>query len=299
MRLELQLRKSPFWIRLLVEELEGEARDESEVLQYVRRERLINEPVTYVDIGARGGLSSSFGAVRELLHVVLFEPDPNEFTKLRAASASENGTTVLPYAIGSIDGEAMLHLTRKRACSSILEPKGFMSGLFGASVNGAGREYGDTSRFDVEDRVEVECATLTTALKNVVEEVDILKIDTQGLELEILKCIGNYRPFLINVECSTTDLYKGQGTVFEVGSLLRGFGYFPATLMDRHLVPSRGGKWRNSIPLHGDCMFVPDGSTLGRQIITRDPEKWLVSLGIHGLLGLALWQKAEFSISLK
>ncbi|MFM8015422.1 MAG: hypothetical protein ACKPCO_05010, partial [Actinomycetota bacterium] len=117
--------------------------------------------------------------------------------------------------------------------------------------------------------------------------------------LGILKCIGNYRPFLINVECSTTDLYKGQGTVFEVGSLLRGFGYFPATLMDRHLVPSRGGKWRNSIPLHGDCMFVPDGSTLGRQIITRDPEKWLVSLGIHGLLGLALWQKAEFSISLK
>jgi len=280
----------------MVDQLEDELRDPTEVANHINHERLVTEPLTYVDVGARGGLSPSLHAVRTWLHVIFFEPDPNEFQRLRESSPSTSLTTVLPYAIGAADGPARLHLTRKRACSSLLEPKGNMSGLFSASVDGAGNEYGDITRFDVEATANVDCKTLTSALSGVTSHVDILKIDTQGLEFEVLRGLGSFRPFLLNVECSTTELYRSQSTVFEVGSLLRGLGYFPATLMDRHLVPHRGSQKRDSIPLHGDCIFVPDGSPLGLKIIQRDPQKWLAALGVHGLLGLGLWQAKEFSI---
>ena len=42
----------------------------------------------------------------------------------------------------------------------------------------------------------VECDTLSENLKELsIEHLDYLKIDTQGSELEILKGIGDYRPF--------------------------------------------------------------------------------------------------------
>jgi FkbM family methyltransferase len=288
--------KTSYWVRQAVDELDRELSDPTEVLNHINPERLLSDPLIYVDIGARGGIDPRLNLFRAWLHVVLFEPDPHEFASLKAADTSGHRVTVMPYAIGGSDKSSTLYLTRKRACSSLLEPKGVMSGLLAASVNGAGEEYGSISRFDVEELVEVECRTLATALRDVSPHADILKIDTQGLELDVLRGLGSYRPFLINVECSTAELYKEQGSVFEVGSLLRGLGYFPVRLMGNHLVPGRGSRSRNMLPLHGDCVFVPDGSSQGRELIGRSPEKWLTALSTHGFLDLALWQASEFSI---
>ena len=41
----------------------------------------------------------------------------------------------------------------------------------------------------------VECDTLSSSLKSLkINNLDYLKIDTQGSELEILKGLGDYRP---------------------------------------------------------------------------------------------------------
>jgi len=288
--------KTTYWVRQAIDELDRGFQDPAEVLSHVNQEKLLRDPLTYVDVGARGGIDPKLHAFRDWLHVILFEPDPREFAILNSIERSGNRMTVLPFAIGGRDTSSPLYLTRKRACSSLLEPKGLMSGLLAASVNGAGEEYGNISRFDVEEMTQVDCRTLATALRDVVPHADILKIDTQGLELEVLQGLGNHRPYLINVECSSAELYKNQGSVLEVGSLLRGLGYFPAKLMGDHLVPSHGARSRNVLPLHGDCIFVPDGSPQGCNLIRRNPEKWLTSLATHGLLDLALWQAAEFAI---
>jgi FkbM family methyltransferase len=270
----------------------------TEVLKLVNHERLTKDPLIYVDLGARGGVSGQIQALRTLMKIVLFEPDPEEFQILKSQNESDPSTLVLPYAIGGSDEPVVLFLTRKRACSSLVEPHGFMSDLLSASVNGANEEYGSSTRFDVERTETVECRTLSGALQGRVNELDILKIDTQGLEFEILSNLGKFRPFAINVECSTTDLYKNQKTVFEVGGLLRKLGYFPVSLMDNHFVPRTNASIRRPIPLHGDCLFVPDLSPAGTEIILRDPLKWIVALGAYGHLDLALWQSAALSICL-
>jgi len=296
-KLELNRSRSTLYVRQLLTEAEDESLDLTEVHRYVNSPRLLDDPLNYVDVGARGGVNPMFQNLGKRIRFILFEPDPTEFLNL-STKDSDAPTIVLPYAIGAIDGKATLHLTRKRACSSLLEPGGFMSSLFSASVNGAGKEYGDVSRFHVDATAEIDCRTLKTALLDVVDDIDILKIDTQGLEYEVLNGLGDFRPFVLNVECSTTELYRNQKTLFEVGALLRQLGYFPARLMDHHFVPDRGGRLRATLPLHGDCVFVPDGSESGLEIVNRDPEKWIAAMSAHGLLGLALWQADEFGISI-
>ena len=41
-----------------------------------------------------------------------------------------------------------------------------------------------------------------------INNLDYLKIDTQGAELEILKGLGNYRPLLIKIEAHFFSMYK-------------------------------------------------------------------------------------------
>lgn len=298
LRLSAHRAKTTYWLQMAINRVSQELINPTEVLDFVNHSRLTNDPLIYVDLGARGGVSDQLKALRSLIKVVLFEPDPEEFQILESHNASDPGTLVLPYAIGGTNEPRALFLTRKRACSSLLEPHGFMSELMAASVNGANEEYGSAKRFDVERVETVECRTLSAALQGKVKGLDILKIDTQGLEFEILKNLGDFRPFAINVECSTTDLYKNQGTVFEVGELLRSLGYFPVSLMDNHFVPKTLAAFRRPIPLHGDCLFVPDLSSLGREIILRDPLKWMIALGVYGHFDLALWQSSSLSINL-
>jgi FkbM family methyltransferase len=298
MRLSARRAKTTYWLQMAVSRLGAELVNSTEVLDFVNYSRLVNDPLIYVDLGARGGVSPQLNALRSLIKIVLFEPDPEEFQALVSHNVNDPGTLVFPYAIGGKNEPKALYLTRKRACSSLLEPHGFMSELMAASVNGANEEYGSATRFDVERVETVECRTLATALEDKLSGIDILKIDTQGLEFEILHNLGNFRPYAINVECSTTDIYKNQKTIFEVGGLLRSLGYFPVSLMESHLVPKTHATVRRPIPLHGDCLFVPDLSPLGQEMIFRDPLKWLISLGVYGHLDLALWQSSSLSINL-
>ena len=48
---------------------------------------------------------------------------------------------------------------------------------------------------------EIECDTINNQLSNLnIKNLDYLKIDTQGAELEILKGIGNFKPLLIKLK---------------------------------------------------------------------------------------------------
>lgn len=299
MKREVRKARTTYWVEMVLNRIGRNFSDVSELLTSTDLARLKSDKLVIVDLGARGGVPDQLKALSDFSEIIMFEPDPEEFTNLTATFRNNDEIVVLPFAIGATDGRARLFLTKKRACSSLLEPHGVMSDLLGASVNGANSEYGDATRFDVDRTEIVECRTIASSLSDRVEEIDVLKIDTQGLEFEILRGLGRFRPFVIVVECSTTELYKGQETVFEVGSLLRSLGYFPASLMENHLVPNRTNTVRRTIPLHGDCIFVPDLSQNGRQIILRDPLKWWTALGIYGHMDLALWQSSKMGLNPK
>ena len=56
----------------------------------------------------------------------------------------------------------------------------------------------DFENYEVTNQIEVQCETIENSLKNLnIQNLDYLKVDTQGAELEIIKGIGSYRPLLI------------------------------------------------------------------------------------------------------
>ena len=60
-----------------------------------------------------------------------------------------------------------------------------------------------------------------SCLNNIkINNLDYLKIDTQGAELEILKGIGNYRPLLIKCEVQLFPMYKNIPSWTETVNLL-------------------------------------------------------------------------------
>ncbi|NCV96613.1 MAG: hypothetical protein EBW27_01215, partial [Acidimicrobiia bacterium] len=106
-------------------------------------------------------------------------------------------------------------------------------------------------------------------------------------------------PFAAIIECSSTEFYVGQKSLFEVGVTMRKLGYFPLTLLPPHPIGRVGqSSFTRTLPLHGDVIFAPDNSPKGRAIIARDPLKWVVTLGILGHLDFAEWQAKELGIDI-
>ena len=276
-------------IRDLVSQLDSKQIDRAAFLKTSASKNLIDNPINYADIGARGGLLDFLEPFEDLLNTIYFEPDIEEFEKMKQ-QYSKRKATIINAAVSDSNSVKTLYLTKKRGGSSLLHPSGNMIGMM--SIDGE-----STSRFSVEETIQIQTRRLDEVIKFEETQIDLLKIDTQGSEFEILTALGAHRPFLICAECATTEIYKGQKTMFAVGALLENLGYFPLHLMDGHLVSKTLSNWRNSTQLYGDVIFVPDNSAKGRAIIELDVEKWFASLCMHGYMDFALWQIEELKIS--
>lgn len=152
---------SSYPLRELANSIDESLNDRSAVLGLVDIQSLLDNPLIFVDIGARGGLPPVWKAFEKFLRPIYFEPDPEEFRRL-----SEVATTSLVFhsAISGSIGARTLYLTKKRACSSLLEPHGLMSDLLAESIDGGGKTYGNTERFDVESEVTVNCGSIDSVL---------------------------------------------------------------------------------------------------------------------------------------
>jgi len=276
-------------IRNLISQLDFEQIDRTSFIKTAASNRFLTDPINYADIGARGGLLEHLLPFDQIVAPIYFEPDPDEFIRLKN-STSGRMTKVFNTAVSNQAGDQTLYLTKKRGGSSILHPSGHMLGLM--AIDGEG-----TRRFAVEKEVIIRTQPLDRVINFIDIKLDILKIDTQGSEYEILSTLEEQRPFLICAECATTEIYKSQKSLFAIGSMLEKIGYFPVALMDGNLISKTKARWRRSIQLYGDVIFVPNNSAEGREIIERDVEKWFASLCMHGFMDFALWQIEELKIA--
>ena len=275
-------------IRDLVSQLDSKQVDRTTFSKTNASKSFITNPINYADIGARGGLLEFLEPFKNILNTIYFEPDVEEFEKMKKQYSNQK-VTLVNAAVSDSNSVKTLYLTKKRGGSSLLHPSGSMIGMM--SIDGEG-----TNRFSVEETIQIQTRRLDEVIKFEETQIELLKIDTQGSEFEILTALGAHRPFLICAECATTEIYKGQKTMFAVGALLENLGYFPLHLMDGHLISKTLSNWRNSTQLYGDVIFVPDNSAKGRAIIERDVEKWFASLCMHGYMDFALWQIEELKI---
>ena len=154
---------------------------------FCRRDyRIEGEPSLIVDIGANIGLSALYfltqvaGATCEL-----YEPDPRNVPRLRAnLKGLEGRYTLHESAVGTVAG----------AFPFAREPTGRYGTLDRTSwVFGPGNKpRGDAIATDVRDEITVQVLTISSVLQRALAHrtsIGLLKIDTEGTELEIIQAI--------------------------------------------------------------------------------------------------------------
>jgi FkbM family methyltransferase len=127
-------------------------------------------PGTIVDIGAHvGSAALYFRHVYPSARIVAFEPNPASFELLARNAANEDRLEVHPVAIGANDAETTLFAGRYSSMQASLVP---------SEENGA-------------DGVRVRVRAVASVLAELgVERVSVLKVDTEGMELPILRAFG-------------------------------------------------------------------------------------------------------------
>ena len=107
--------------------------------------------------------------------IIGFELDEEVCSKMNASS--KKGVKYYPYALGKANEKRKLYITQHPMCSSLYKPNEDLIKLY--------------NRFEVaylKEETEIETITLDYFVKqNKIGEIDFIKIDVQGAELDIFK----------------------------------------------------------------------------------------------------------------
>ncbi len=163
-----------------------------------------------LDVGASRGQFALFAATNfPEARIVCFEPLPGPLDDLTRVLGDR--VEVRPVAVGARPGTATMNVSQRDDSSSIL-PIGQ-------------KQVGEFPGTAAIASIDVEVTTLDTALEEPGERPCLLKIDVQGLELEVLKGAAETLTQVDEalIECSFVELYEGQALADEVVEYLLGF----------------------------------------------------------------------------
>jgi FkbM family methyltransferase len=208
--------------------------------------------LTVLDIGARGGPDPRWIPLGSSVRIVGIEADPDECARLNQRRFPVE-CLYLQAALGRADGtEATLHITKQPGCSSLLKPNDEFLRDF---------PYGDA--FTVERTVSLPLTSLDTLCRANDVHPDVIKIDTQGYELEILAggedAVAS--AFLIELEVEFNPLYRDQPLFGDLDAHLRARGF--------SLLGLRRTAWRRNYDgssslggtvVHGDVLYYREPS---------------------------------------
>lgn len=173
-------------------------------------------PIVLVDVGARWGISKHWEKANNYLKVIGFEPDEKEFNLLQ--EAHDKNRLYLNTALYKEKKELELFITRMPGSSSIFKIK--------ESVR---RKFPESERWDVIKTIKIMADTLDNQLAiSKIDDVDFIKIDTQGSELFILEGASdtlNLKAVGVEVEVEFFQLYEDQPLFADVDVFLRNQGY--------------------------------------------------------------------------
>jgi FkbM family methyltransferase len=182
----------------------------------------LSEPLAFIDIGARGGAHPMVEPAAELIRVLGFEPDEEELAQLQAKQASLPFADAhySPFALAARAGVLPLYLCEAPTNHSLHKPNEPFC-----------RRYG-MAKFALVGETEVRCTTLDEALaSNDLRDfrtAELIKIDTQGTELEILSQARRTLAdgtVAILAEVSFSPFYERHGLFSELELFLRGEGF--------------------------------------------------------------------------
>jgi len=177
--------------------------------------------INILDIGCRWGFAERFMQPenRGLFKIYGFDADVEECARLqqRYADFPEGTVTCIPQALAGKAGRRNLYVTKEPACSSLYPP-----------IQHLAEHYPALECIQLEKVLSVNVTTLDAwAEENRIAEIDYIKIDTQGAELEILQGGEHLLKTVrcIDIEVEFNPIYEGQSLFFEVDAYLRKMGF--------------------------------------------------------------------------
>lgn len=178
---------------------------------------LLEEPLMVVDVGARWGFAPLWERFGDRCLTVGFEPDPVECERLRQLNCDRRNATFVPLALGARAGLATLFMTK--------DPGGYS--LFRPATDAVERHPGlSGGRLDGTSMIETTTLDAWCSAENV-ERVDVIKIDTQGSELDILEGASDILATVraVEVEVEFNELYDDVPLFAEIDRFLRNRGF--------------------------------------------------------------------------
>ena len=150
----------------------------------------------FIDVGAEKGAFSRF-LLKQGFSGVMFEPCPKHSDCLQEISRKDNAC-FFPWAVDSTDREADFYIS----CEMNGEPADYYHSLHCLS---------DDPRVNHRLKIRVICRSLESLQSdNIIEKnIGILKIDTEGNDLNVLKGMGKLRPQVVLSEFLSPGLYAG------------------------------------------------------------------------------------------
>ena len=240
---------------------------------------LPSDPIVHLDIGAGDGADPIVKKYDEHFEKIYVEPRTSEL-----GSLGTTGGTVIAKAISNKPGVHKLNRTNADELSSLLEPKGEFAWLYAST---------QLKSFEVVDIAEVETTTVEQVLSDLsVTNLDYLKVDTQGTELDVLKSLGRFRPLFVKSEVFFVPMYRDGCLFWDIGKFLFDHGYVMSDLAYRsnHIV--REDDYSNApvgrLPTGGRVWFMPNWKIeLGQKmILDRDLQyaKLMIMFGMKDIL---------------
>ena len=228
--------------------------------------------IVALDVGAQGGFNSDTFFPKKYDHFfeeILIEPIESEAKKIK------NKKFVINKGLWSGKIKKKLYILDNRlGSSSMYEPDINSFDLHNIQQ----KKYDD---YKVTRSIEIECDTLANQLTGLnINNLDYLKIDTQGAEFEILKGLGNFRPLLIKIEVHFFSMYKNVPSWHKLINLLYELNY---VLIDWKDI----GDHNTRIPAEADMIFIPNfNNEFGKDLIIQNKNKFISLMLIFGQLKL-------------
>ena len=194
--------------------------------------------IHFLDIGAAGDVDPRWKAIKRYINYYGFEPDVRSIKTLMENKNEFKTYQIFPQAVWDKNDNLNFNLTNKPEVSSFFEPNKELL-----------LKFPDYKRFEIKSVNSLS----TTKIDDIkLSEVDFMKIDVQGGELNVLNGATNTmnRVFGLEVEIEFLQIYKGQPLFGEINDWLfkRNFEFIEFLKLYR---------WeRHQLKGYGQCVFA-------------------------------------------
>ena len=247
--------------------------------------------INLLDLGASGKLPDYWKPLAKLINLIGFDPNKEECVRLNSEESEFLTQKFLPYAIAGESKNFTLYKTNSIYCWSLLEPD--LQWL---------RRFSYSDLFEINETEKISAYTLEDVKELADLDIDAIKIDTQGLELQILNASEKIVKNCIFIETETgfTKNYLGETTFDEIALYMRSKGFGLFAINTDHRISRKNNfseKTNNEEMLWCEAIWLRDFSRNGLNLENITREKALKALLIfanHGCYSFGLETAKRF-----